>query len=181
MNNDTTNDRKVVLRSKRLSDARNDYDWQRDPQLAWLDAAPPLECTFDEYVTDYGSDLFFSSSARRSFAVDTLEGRHIGNCVYYNVDESKGEAELGIMIGNRDYWDRGYGTDTVRALTDHIFRHTGINRIYLKTLVTNTRAQKCFQKSSFTPCAYLERDGFSFLQMELTRDRWLEERKQSAS
>lgn len=171
---------KVALRNKRLSDARNDYDWQKDPELARLDAAPPIACTYDEYITDYASEHFYPSSTRHSFAVETLDGKHIGNCVYYNVDEDKGEAELGIMIGNRDYWDRGYGTDTVRALTDHVFRHTGINRIYLKTLASNARAQKCFQKCSFTLYGYLQRDGFSFLQMDLTRERWLEEQKQSA-
>jgi len=169
-----TNDRKVVLRNKRLSDARNDYEWQRDPQLAWLDAAPPLECTFDEYVTDYGSELFFSSSARRSFAVETLEGRHIGNCVYYNVDKDKGEAELGIMIGDRDYWDSGYGTDALAALLEHVFRATDLDRIYLKTLVNNARAHACFRKCGFTPCGHLERDRYRFLLMDLSRLQWQE-------
>ena len=166
---------KVVLRNKRLSDARNDYEWQRDPQLAWLDAAPPIECTFDEYVTDYGSELFFPSSVRRSFAVETLDGKHIGNCVYYNIDEDKGEAELGIMIGDRDYWDGGYGADAVRALLEHIFRATTLSRIYLKTLVGNGRAQKCFQKCRFTPCGHLKKDGHKFLLMDLTRKRWQKE------
>jgi RimJ/RimL family protein N-acetyltransferase len=115
---------KIVLRNKRMSDARKDYEWQKDPELAWLDAAPPLDCRFDEYLTDYGSELFFPPPDRRSFAVDTLNGKHIGNCVYYNIDESRSEAELGIMIGDRHYWDRSYGTDTVKVLLDHIFHCT---------------------------------------------------------
>jgi RimJ/RimL family protein N-acetyltransferase len=51
-----------------------------------------------------------TSANRRQFAVDTLEGRHIGNCAYYNIDKGGGEAEVGIMIGERSYWDKGYGT-----------------------------------------------------------------------
>ena len=168
------NGSKVVLRNKRLSDARNDYDWQTDPLLAWLDAAPPIQCPFDEYVTDYGSELFFPSSVRRSFAVETLDGKHIGNCVYYNIDEDKGEAELGIMIGDRKYWDGGYGSDAVGTLLAHIFRATSLNRIYLKTLESNARAQKCFQKCRFTPCGHLAQDGHRFLLMDLSRRRWQE-------
>ena len=131
----------------------------------------------DEYLTDYGSELFFPSPARRSFAVDTLDGKHIGNCVYYNIDESRSEAELGIMIGDRHYWDKGYGADTVRVLLDHVFRITNLNRIYLKTLVSNARARKCFEKCSFTSCGHLERDGYKFLLMDLSREQWREEQR----
>ena len=169
---------KVILRNKRMSDARNDYEWQKDPELAWLDAAPPIDYTFDEYQTDYGSELFFPSPTRHSFAVDTLDGKHIGNCVYYNIDESRSEAELGIMIGDRHYWDKGYGADAVRVLLSHFFRFTNLNRIYLKTLVSNNRARKCFEKCSFTSCGHLERDGYKFLLMGLSREQWQEEQRQ---
>lgn len=168
---------KIVLRNKRMSDARKDYEWQKDPELAWLDAAPPLDCRFDEYLTDYGSELFFPPPDRRSFAVDTLNGKHIGNCVYYNIDESRSEAELGIMIGDRHYWDRSYGTDTVKVLLDHIFHCTDLNRIYLKTLVSNNRAQKCFEKCNFKPCGHLEKDGYRFLLMDLSREQWREKQR----
>jgi RimJ/RimL family protein N-acetyltransferase len=171
---------KVRLRNKRLADARNDYEWQRDPELAWLDATTPLRCTFEEFRSEYASELHYPNPSRRSFAVETAEGRHIGNCVYYNIDESRGEAELGIMIGDRDYWDKGYGTDAVRTLVDHVFRRTRLRRLYLKTLVNNTRAQKCFRKCHFTPCGYLERDGFSFLLMELDRSQWQREAQAQA-
>ena len=110
--------------------------------------------------------------------MDTLDGRHIGNCVYYNIDEDQSEAELGIMIGDRQYWDKGYGTDAVRVLLDHVFRFTNLNRIYLKTLVNNARARRCFEKCSFTPCGHLERDGYKFLLMDLYRQQWREEQQQ---
>jgi len=173
--------RKVVLRSKRLSDAKNDYQWQKDIQLARLDAAPPVDCTLDEFLSDYASELLYPAPFRRSFAVETLDGKHIGNCVYYNIDEDRGEAEIGIMIGDRNYWNKGYGTDAIRALLDHIFRHASLSRVYLKTLVNNTRAQQCFRKCGFAPCGYLERDGYSFLLMDMTRQRWQEEQGQEGT
>ena len=80
---------------------------------------------------------------RHRFAVETLDGKHIGNCAYYGVNETKGEAELGIMIGDRDCWDKGYGADAVGTLLDYIFRRTNLKRIHLKTLDSNIRAQKC--------------------------------------
>ena len=169
---DKTRDKKIVLRNKRLSDARDDYQWQRDPELAWLDATPPLSCSFEEYLADYTSELQYPGAARRSLAVDTIDGQHIGNCVYYNIDDAGCEAEVGIMIGNRDYWDAGYGTEALSALADYIFRRTRLKRLYLKTLVTNERAQASFRKCHFTPCGFLDRDGYSFVLMDLHREDW---------
>ena len=163
---------KTKLRKKRLADALNDYAWQTDHELARLDAAPQLTMTFSQYLSHYANELRYSPSTRHPFAVEILDGKHIGNCVYYGVDETKGEAELGIVIGNRDYWDKGYGTDAVITLVSHIFRQTNLNRIYLKTLDRNTRAQKCFQKCGFTAYGHMVRDGFNFVLMEIYRKQW---------
>lgn len=165
-------DNKIVLRNKKLADARDDYTWKTDPELARLDAAPQLTTSFPQYLLDYTTELRCSHSIGHNFAIETRDGKHIGNCGYYSVDENKGEAELGIMIGNRDYWDEGYGADAVTTLVNYIFRQTNLSRIYLKSLNWNTRAHKCFQKCGFTPCGHLERDGYSFVLMEMRRKQW---------
>jgi RimJ/RimL family protein N-acetyltransferase len=166
---------KVKLRPKKLSDARNDYLWQTDPELARLDAVSVPTIPFSQYLLDYSSELHFPTPTRHSFAIETLDGKHIGNCVYYN--ETKEEAELGIMIGNRDYWDKGYGTDALATLIDYIFLKTNLKRLYLKTLDWNHRAQKCFQKCGFTPYGHLLKDGHNFVLMELHRKHWEEKRQ----
>lgn len=170
---------KIVIREKRLADAWDDYDWEVDPELAQLDAAPPVTITFSQYRADYTDELRHSIPASHRFAVDTLDNQHIGNCSYYNISETKGEAELGIMIGNRDYWNKGYGSDTVAALVSYIFCQTSLNRIYLKTLESNDRAQKCFQKCGFNPYGHLARDGFSFLLMEIHRNQWQQQQTET--
>ena len=160
---------KIILRDKKLADAPHDYTWRTDPELAQLDAAPLLKITFPQYLLEYTSELCYSSLIRHRFSIQTLDGKHIGNCLYYDINETRGEAELGIMIGNRDYWDKGYGADAVTTLLSYIFRQTKLDRIYLKTLESNHRAQKCFQKCGFTPCGHLFRDGYSFVLMEINR------------
>ena len=162
----------VKLREKKLTDALNDYTWQTDPELAELDALPVLTMPFRQYISDHTAELLYSSATKQQFAIETLNGTHIGNCTYYGVDEAKGEAELGIMIGNRDYWDKGYGSDAVNVLVKHIFTQTNLNRLHLKTLDWNKRAQKCFQKCGFTPCGQSVRDGDNFILMELHRSQW---------
>jgi RimJ/RimL family protein N-acetyltransferase len=166
---------RIILRDKRVADAQDDYAWQTDPELARLDAAPVLILSFPHYLESYANELRLSNPAKRRFAIDTADGNHIGNCSYYGLNEAKGEAELGIMIGNRDYWNKGYGTDAVTTLVSHIFRQTNLRRIYLKTLETNIRARKCFQKCGFSPYSRMDRDGYSFTLMEIHRQDWTQQ------
>jgi len=170
---------KVILRAKRLADVRDDYAWQTDPELARLDAAPLLTISFSRYLSDYVSELHYPCLTRRRFAIETLDGKHIGNCTYYGINEAKGEAELGIMIGDRNCWYEGYGVDAVNTLLSYIFRRTNLKRIYLKTLDSNIRAQKCFQKCGFTLYGHLVKDGFSFVLMEINRKQWKERQANS--
>jgi len=161
--------KKVVLREKRLEDAANDYAWRSDEELARLDAAPTLKAPFIEFLASYADELRYPSPQRRRFAIETLDGKHIGNCMYYDIDEDRGEAELGIMIGDRDYWDQGYGADAITTLLDHIFSITKLNRIYLNTLDWNIRAQRCFQKCGFVPLERAKRHNRNFIIMEIHR------------
>lgn len=162
---------KVILREKRADDAWDDYAWESDPELARLDAAPVLKMPYDDYLQDYTSELFYYSAGQR-FSIDTHDGKHIGNCSYYNYDETRGDTELGIMIGDRDYWNRGYGTDAVTALVNYVFSTTKLDRIYLKTLDWNDRAQACFEKCGFKKYDKLRRGGYNFILMKILREDW---------
>ena len=160
---------KTRLRAKTAADAERDYQWQTDAEIMHLDATMPLEITFTRYLIEYRQSLREHSPTRRLFAIETMGGEHIGNLSYYGINEDEGRAELGIMIGQRDYRDKGYGTDAVNTLLRHIFNHTSLRRITLKTLPENIRAQKCFLKCGFTPSGEKTIDGHHFLLMEITR------------
>ncbi len=163
----------IRLRRKRLSDARQDYEWRRDPELARFDAASPLRSGYFDFLAAFEDDLHYPSPFRRSFAVESVEGRHIGNIMYYNYDPQRGEVELGITIGDRAYWGRGYGRDTVRAFAGLVFRTLQVDRIVLNTLDWNIRAQHSFIAAGFRPCGTQRRGPHTFVTMEHLR-AWLE-------
>ena len=168
--------RKTRLRAKTTADAERDYRWQTDAETAHLDATLPLGMSFARYLFEYQQMLREHSPTRRLFAIETTSGEHIGNLSYYGINEEKGEAELGIMIGQRNYRDKGYGTDAVNTLLRHIFSHNSLKRITLKTLAGNIRAQKCFLKCGFAPSGEKAIDGHHFLLMEITHAAWRSQR-----
>lgn len=169
---------KVVLRSKRLEDAADDYAWRCDEELATLDATAPLHQPYHEFLRLYEEEIRYPSPWSVRFAIDTVDGIHIGNCMCYDINTGYGEAEVGILIGNRDYWDCSYGYHTMIGLIDHIFSNTSLRRLYLHTLERNHRAQQCFQKCGFTPLRTVRRHGWDLLRMELLRDGWLQTREE---
>ena len=161
---------KVVLRQKRIEDAFHDYQWRIDPELSKLDATFPLRIRYKEFVRFSLDEIEYPSRRSRRLAIDTKDGVHIGNCMYYDLDEGSGQTELGIMIGDRDYWDGGYGTDAVVTLVGHIFKTiSSINKVYLHTLEWNSRARKSFAKAGFVEVREVKRDGQNFVLMETVR------------
>ncbi len=162
----------TVLRSKSMDDAEADYSWRIDPELAGLDATRPVTLTFPEYLRYHRDDVNYPSPWSVRMAIDTLDDRHIGNCMYYDINTEKSQCELGIMIGDRNYWGKGYGTDVVKTALARIFTATELDRVYLHTLTDNFRAQKSFAKAGFVPLKEVKRDGYEFVLMEIWRKEW---------
>ena len=105
--------------------------------------------SFEAYRTYAREEMRYATSTSKRLAIDTHDGVHIGNCMYYDINRRRGVAELGIMIGDRRYWGAGYGTDAVRTLLNHIFTTTDLDSVYLHTLKWNDRARQSFAKAGF--------------------------------
>jgi RimJ/RimL family protein N-acetyltransferase len=169
---------RVVLRDKRPEDAENDYRWRSDPELARLDAAIPLTMSFERYLKLFEDQMKYPTPGSHHYSIETLDGLFIGNCMYYDLDTVNREAELGIVIGDRDYWSDGYGYDAVTTLLDHMFTVRDLKRVYLHTLEWNNRAQKSFSKSGFNPVRPVRRMAHDFILMDVLRDDWFATREE---
>ena len=169
---------RIVLREKRLEDAERDYIWRSDPEISRLDAAYPLTMNFERFLKIFQDQLKYPTPGSHHFAIETLDDHFIGNCMYYDLDGVNREAELGIVIGDRDYWGNAYGYDAVVTLLEHLFRDKNLKRVYLHTLEWNKRAQKCFQKSGFKEVKIVQRLSQTFILMEVLRQDWLLHREE---
>jgi RimJ/RimL family protein N-acetyltransferase len=158
---------RVVLVPKSLADARRDYTWQKDEELARLTGNAPLRGSFVQYLTRHAAGYCAQGSILQLSIKTIADGRHIGNCAVYNLSVEGSGGELGIIIGERAFWGRGYGYDAVQALLGHMFQGMGLQRVHLTTLFDNTRAQRCFARCGFRVNGSTVRGGYTFLLMEL--------------
>ncbi len=163
---------KITLRSKRRADAWTDYQWRIDPELSALDATNPLNTPFIYFEQLYEDQVLKLSESSIRFGIENQHGKLIGNCMCYDIDFFRREAEFGIMIGDREHWNQGYGSDAARTAMQYVFNTTKLERIYLHTLKSNFRAQKAFENAGFRRCGETRRDRLDFWEMETLAQEW---------
>ena len=81
--------------------------------------------------------------------IDLQNNNLIGRCLLFDVNLIDRNANLGIVIGDKDYWDRGFGTEALSLLLDYGFSLLNLNNIMLGTFEFNKRAIFCYKKLGF--------------------------------
>ena len=116
-------------------------------------------------------------------AIETLEGGHIGNIGLHRINWKDRNAELGIAIGEKEYWDQGYGTDAIRTLLRVAFEEMNLHRVQLRVDVDNLRGIRCYEKCGFRREGTLRdmvfREGAyrDQLIMSILRSEWEEQQR----
>src|SRR5205085_7864697 len=151
------------------------YRWSLDQELQYWSGSIPSASTLARFRNDIIASTHQVDPRRDQFAVLDERGVLIGMISYYNWTPERGTAELGIYIGERQLWDKGYGTEALRTLLDHLFQTTSLHAMYLNTYATNERARASYQKVGFetvgTTRKYSSRIGYYVdVQMRLTRE-----------
>ena len=160
----------VSIRMKTFDDLYNDYAWRKDPEISKYDAVPPLTVTFNDFVDRHNLEYSTYRKERAIFSIYThSEHRHIGNIMFYNLNKIKKNVEIGITIGEKDFWNKGYGTESLNLFVEYIFSVLNVKSIYLHTLNWNERAYQAFVKSGFSETRKVRRLGHLFIKMEINK------------
>lgn len=80
---------------------------------------------------------------------DKITPKLIGSIGISSIDLGNKHAEIGMAIGDKNYWGKGYGTDTVKVILSYCFRELGLNKVYLDVWEENKRAIGCYLKCGF--------------------------------
>jgi RimJ/RimL family protein N-acetyltransferase len=137
--------KKVRLRAPQRTDIPLFVKWFNDPEATqYLLRGPPMgmeeeERWYDEMVNREG----------KVFCIETLGGKLIGNIGIINIDWHNRKADIGILIGEKDYWSQGYGTDAITLLLGFMFDEMNLERVWLFCDAENRRAQRCYENCGF--------------------------------
>jgi RimJ/RimL family protein N-acetyltransferase len=81
--------------------------------------------------------------------IDNGTNELIGNCGFVDIDHLNQTAEVGIFIGDKKYWNKGYGTEALSLLLDYGFKALNLHNIFLCVYSFNERAIKAYKKIGF--------------------------------
>ncbi len=147
---------RVLLRPLQPADWPKLAAWSNDP-----DVSRYLEGEYPKALADYPEWYRRAMSDRHSqhYAISTHSHLLIGHIELDHIAWRSGDAELRIRIGEKAYWDQGFGTDAVRTLVRHAFSALGLTRVYLRVFAANRRAIRCYEKVGFRKEGRLRRPG----------------------
>ena len=130
------------------TDAEAAARWQRDAEfLRLVDSEPALPLSASQNKADMEARLARENSF--SFVIRTLaDDRPIGFAGLW-VQWTHGDASMGIGLGEREYWGKGYGADAVRALLRYGFAELNLRRVSLGVFEYNPRAIRAYEKAGF--------------------------------
>ena len=143
-------DPSLRLRPLEREDLPAFVEWFRDPEvLQFLGINSPIAQAREEKWYD---KILEGPEAEHPFAIEIREGeswRLIGNIAFFHYNSLFRGAEVGIVIGDKSAWGRGFGTEAMRRMVDHGFRNLGLHRIHLQVMVENTRGIRSYEKAGF--------------------------------
>ncbi len=179
---------KTALRrfEERMTEAEMDrlYRWGRDEEVLRWSGGSPTDLSLDEFREHLRAERLYGPSNRRAFLIFAKEPFElIGRLGIFGIDWDKRQGELGVVIGEKAYWGRGYGRDALKTVIHHLFTTSSLDRIYLYTFADNYRAQKSFRAAGFRVVDQGRRFNpdvgeFDGIQMDITRAAFLEQQRQ---
>lgn len=149
----------VRLRALEPADLERCYRWVNDGEVThYLSLRYPLSMADEERWLREGPANGFAGVR---LAIETRDGVHIGNMGLHQPNAEDRKAALGIMIGEKDYWSNGYGTDAIVTLLRFAFREMNLNRVWLHVFEFNERAIACYKKCGFQEEGRLRQHRYS--------------------
>ena len=140
--------KKIILRVLEKGDLKRSLAWLKDPSVNMY-----LSQNFCDYTEEQELKWFkFIQSSKNDivFAIEDINTNlHIGNCALNKINWVKGGCELGIVIGEKGYWNKGYGSDTIMNVTKFAMFELDLKSIKLNVYKYNHRAIKVYKKCGF--------------------------------
>ncbi|MAG35062.1 MAG: GNAT family N-acetyltransferase [Dehalococcoidia bacterium] len=140
---------RVALGPRRRDLVVLEQRWLNDPEVTRTGADDAMRPrTLEEPLGAYDESV--GADDRAVFQIYLRDGwRPIGRTGLYGIDRQHRTAIFAIMIGEKDCWDHGYGTETTRLMLDYAFNVLGLHNVMLGVYGFNPRGMRAYEKAGF--------------------------------
>jgi diamine N-acetyltransferase len=157
-------------------------EWLNDPEVVQgISMYTPLSMAEEENWFD---KMLKNPVEERPLCIEAKQEdgwQMIGNSGFFGIDWRNRSAELGIFIGDKSFWNQGYGTEVMRLLLRYGFSTLNLHRIFLRVFEDNPRAIRTYEKAGFVHEGRLRQGEFhdgqfhDVLVMSVLRPEWVED------
>jgi RimJ/RimL family protein N-acetyltransferase len=169
---------RVVLRGKRREDMPVQFEHDNDLEVLLVaDDGPPVPWPLERLYRSFDRQAEEHDDSHTWFVIE-VEGKVIGRCGLSRFHLTDRTCFLGIVIGEKEYWGRGYGREAIRLLLDYAFRYRNMRKVYLSTGSHNERALRCYRACGFVEEGRLRQQQWcageyiDVVYMGLLREEW---------
>lgn len=178
--------KRVLLRGMTRDDLARQWEFNNDLEVELAGGGdPPTPQSFERVLAEFDQEAAKGGRNGPAFAIEA-DGKFIGQCALFNVNPVAQTCALGITIGDKAYWGRGYGRESVELLIDYGFRHRNYHKIWLEVHGNNERAQRAYAACGFREEGRLRQHVWSdgryedLVVMGILRAEWQERQVQAA-
>jgi RimJ/RimL family protein N-acetyltransferase len=123
----------------------NDFDVTRTLATGMRPMTAESEESWYQRAIKDPSEVHFTLYER-----DNLKAVGVASLIH--IEQLSRSAEFGIVIGDKDYWNRGLGTEATALLLSYGFIALNLHNILLKVHADNERAIRAYERAGFQPC-----------------------------
>lgn len=169
---------RVTLRALRRDDLPRLLAFNNDLETELAGGGdPPYPQSLERLQAEFEQDAAKGGRDGMRFAIEA-DGAFIGQCALFNRSDVNSTAELGITIGDKAYWSRGYGRETIGLLLEYAFHYVNLRKVWLQVWANNERGIRCYLACGFVEEGRLRRHVWSqgayidLVEMGVLRDEW---------
>ncbi|MCJ7715403.1 MAG: GNAT family N-acetyltransferase [Anaerolineales bacterium] len=172
----------IRYRAIEKEDLPNFVTWLNDPEVRQgLSLIMPLSLAEEE---EWFSGMLKKPPYEKPLAIEIQpdpkkdEWIFVGNCGLFAIDWQNRSAEIGIHIGEKKYWNKGFGTKAMCLMLKHGFENLNLHRLWLRVFATNLNALRAYEKAGFViegkyrQAQYLEGKYVDVMIMSVLKPEW---------
>lgn len=143
------NGNRVCLRAARRDDMVAFCRYNNDVEVELAGGGdPPIPQSLERMLAEFDTEVAKGGRNGAGFVIEA-DDHCIGQCALFQFDETARTAALGIVIGDKDYWGKGYGREALQLLLDYAFRLRNLRRVWLTVNGRNERAMRAYRACGF--------------------------------
>jgi len=128
---------RVYLRPPTMRDALHVFYWERDDEVWRYDPHRPYSQTLAEFLPIFERNYVRGNGRQFWYIIEDEQHIPIGTITYFNLDYRASQAEVGLGLGDKTRWGRGYGPEAIRTLVAYLFSTVRLTRIYAETALAS--------------------------------------------